>query len=43
MSKNESKKNVEKLKVFLAKQEKKNDIKPSNKKAQGDSTCTQAN
>jgi len=43
MSKNESKKNVEKLKVFLAKQEKKNDTKPSNKTTKGDSTITQAN
>lgn len=40
MSKKESKKNIEKLKIFLAKQ---NDIKTSNTKGQGNSTGTQAN
>jgi hypothetical protein len=40
-NKTESKKNIEKLKIFLAKQS--NDIKASNKKIGGDSTSTPTN
>jgi len=43
MSKAESKKNIEKLKVFLAKQAKQNDIKTSDKKVGGNSNGTPSN
>lgn len=43
MSKTENKKNVEKLKIFLAKLTKQNDIKTSDKKVGGNSNCTPPN
>jgi len=41
MSKKESKKNIDKMKIFLAKQT--NDTKTSNQKAGGNSTSTPTN
>jgi hypothetical protein len=42
MSKKDSKKNIEKLKIFLAKQQQ-DDVKTSNKKVGGNSVSTSTN